>query len=87
MTETAAARSEKVWTLIQITDTHLMDQPELEFAHMNPEQSFLEVVQDIQQRFPELDAIIHTGDLAQVPVAATYQRYLDLMHSWQVPHY
>ncbi len=57
------------WTIIQISDTHLMDREELEFARMNPEQSFHEVMQQIQQRFPQMDALIHTGDLAQVPVA------------------
>ena len=52
------------WTIIQISDTHLMDREELEFARMNPEQSFHEVMQQIQQRFPQMDALIHTGDLA-----------------------
>ncbi|WP_347453463.1 3',5'-cyclic-AMP phosphodiesterase [Acinetobacter thermotolerans] len=87
MTQTSTPAVEKVWTLIQITDTHLMDQPELTFANMNPEQSFLDVVKDIKQRFPQIDAVIHTGDLAQVAAESTYQRYLQFMQDWQVPHY
>ena len=87
MKQTSTPASEKVWTLIQISDTHLMDQPELEFARMNPEQSFLEVVHDIQQRFPHIDAVVHTGDLAQVAAESTYQRYLQFMQAWNVPHY
>lgn len=30
--------NEKNWTIIQISDTHLMDQDHLEFVRMNPEQ-------------------------------------------------
>lgn len=75
------------WTIIQISDTHLMDREELEFARMNPEQSFHEVMQQIQQRFPQMDALIHTGDLAQVPVEQTYQRYLAFVQSLNVPYY
>lgn len=75
------------WTIIQISDTHLMDQQELEFAQMNPEQSFHEVIRHVQQRFPKIDALLHTGDLAQVPVAETYQRYIDFIQSLGVPHY
>lgn len=81
------AKSNKVWTIIQISDTHLMNRAELQFVQMNPEQSFHDVVRDIQSRFPKLDAIVHTGDLAQVPVSATYERYLAFMQSWNVPHY
>ena len=37
--------NEKNWTIIQISDTHLMDQDHLEFVRMNPEQSFHHVMQ------------------------------------------
>jgi len=79
--------SPQEWTIIQISDTHLMDQPNLEFANMNPEQSFHEVMQHIQHNFPEMDALVHTGDLAQVPFAQTYTRYLEYIQSCQVPYY
>src|SRR5690606_21166720 len=65
------------WTIIQITDTHLMYREELEFAGMNRELSCHEVMEQIQQRVPSGDALIHTGDLAPVPVERTYQRYVD----------
>ncbi len=42
---------------------------------------------DITQQYPQADAIFHTGDLAQVPVAATYQRYLKFMQALNIPHY
>ena len=75
------------WTIIQISDTHLMNQDDLEFVHMNPEQSFHRVMAQIQQEYPEAHALIHTGDLAQVPVPETYQRYLSFMQSTGFPHY
>ena len=74
-------------TLIQISDTHLMDQVGLEFVKMDPELSFHAVMQHIQKQHPHLDAIVHTGDLAQVPVAETYARYLQFMQSIAVPSF
>ncbi len=82
-----SAAEPKDWTIIQISDTHLMDRVELEFVRMNPEQSFHEVVRHIRGHYPNVDAVIHTGDLAQVPVDATYQRYLSFMQHWNIPHY
>ena len=75
------------WTLIQISDTHLMDEVDLEFVSMNPELSFQAVMHNIQQQHPQIDALVHTGDLAQVPVAQTYQRYLDYMQGTGLLHY
>ena len=73
--------------LIQITDTHLMDHPETGFVGINPEENFLAVVQDIQQRFDHIDAIINTGDIAQAAVPATYTRYLNTMKQMNVDFY
>ncbi len=64
-----------------------MDQDHLEFVRMNPEQSFHHVIQHIVERHPQIDAFVHTGDLAQVPVPRTYQRYLDFMQSLKTPFY
>ncbi|CAB1219363.1 3',5'-cyclic-AMP phosphodiesterase [Acinetobacter bouvetii] len=75
------------WIIIQISDTHLMNQDDLEFVHMNPEQSFHAVIKQIQQQYPDVDAIINTGDLAQVPVKETYDRYLSFMHQVGIPFY
>ena len=75
------------WTIIQISDTHLMNQEDLEFVHMNPEHSFQSVMQQIRQQYPNVDAIINTGDLAQVPVAETYSRYLSFMQRLGIPYY
>ncbi|SEL95747.1 3',5'-cyclic-AMP phosphodiesterase [Acinetobacter sp. DSM 11652] len=73
--------------IIQITDTHLMDHPDTPFVQINPEQSFHAVINDILNRYQDIDAIIHTGDLAQVPHEATYQRYLSFMKNLNIPFY
>ena len=78
---------QQCWTIVQISDTHLMNQEDLEFVHMNPERSFHAVMHDIQQQYPRLDAIFHTGDLAQIPVTETYQRYLQFMQTLNTPHF
>ena len=79
------AATDKV--IIQITDTHLMEHPDAEFVRINPEQSFHAVIADILQHYPRIDAIVHTGDLAQVATPATYQRYQAFMRTLNIPFY
>lgn len=87
MTLSSNHDNQRDWTIIQISDTHLMDQADLEFVHMNPEHSFHTVLKQVQQQYPDADAIIHTGDLAQVPVPKTYARYLSFMQTTGIPFY
>lgn len=85
-----SALKKQHWTekiIVQITDTHLMDHPDATFVKINPEQSFHAVIADIQARYPDLDAIVHTGDLAQVAKPETYQRYLQFMQKLDIPFY
>lgn len=73
--------------IIQITDTHLMDQPQASFVKMNPEQSFHAVIDDILEKYTDIDAIVHTGDLAQVAKPETYARYQQFMQKLNIPFY
>lgn len=73
--------------LIQITDTHLLADPDATFLNLCPEYSFHAVIEDIQQRYPEHVALLHTGDLAQDASTATYARYLDYMRSQNLNFY
>ena len=41
--------------VIQITDTHLMDNPQATFVEINPELSFHTVIEDILEKYPEID--------------------------------
>lgn len=85
MTKSVHAQADKI--IIQITDSHLMDQPEASFVKINPEMSFHAVIKDIVTRFPHIDAIVHTGDVAQVATSATYARYQAYMQSLGIPFY
>lgn len=79
--------SQKDFVMIQISDTHLLETPEVEFLGMHPEQSFHAVVDLVRQQHHEIDVIVHTGDLAQNPTTVTYQRYLHYMQSLGVPFF
>ena len=72
---------QKSQTLIQITDTHLLADPEATFLGISPEHLFHAIMQDVQQHHPEAQTVIHTGDLAQEAQSVTYQRYLSYMHT------
>ena len=74
-------------TIIQITDTHLMNRDDLEFIHMNPAKNFYAVMEDIQKNYPNITAIFHTGDLAQASVPETYAHYLNYMKTLGIPFY
>ncbi len=73
--------------IIQITDTHLMDRPEAKFVGINPEENFHAIMEDIQQQYPHMDAILHTGDLAQSATIETYNRYINYMRNFGVDFY
>ena len=75
------------FTVIQISDTHLMNKNHLEFLQMNPSVTFHAVIHDIQQKYPYVNSIFHTGDLAQVPVTETYDNYLAFMNASGIPYY
>lgn len=87
MTFQVSTLSQKDHVIIQITDTHLLEYPHLEFVGMNPEESFHAIIQQILNKHPETDAIIHTGDLAQAPTPITYKRYIQYMQTLGLPFF
>ena len=58
MTVSNSHEPQQDWTIIQISDTHLMNQEDLEFVHMNPEHSFHAVMKQIQQQYQILSAVL-----------------------------
>lgn len=83
----SAVQRQNSQMLIQITDTHLMADANSTFLGINPEQSFHAVIQDILQKYPDFDVLIHTGDLAQEAQPVTYQRYLAHMQQLNIATY
>ncbi|EOR03197.1 icc protein [Acinetobacter genomosp. 15BJ] len=73
MTFQVSSLSQQDFVMIQITDTHLLEYPHLEFVGMQPEQSFHAVIDLMRQQHPHIDLIVHTGDLAQSPTPLTYK--------------
>lgn len=74
-------------TLIQISDTHLLADPDERFVGVQPEQHFMQILKEIKQQFPQMTAVIHTGDVAQDAYPATYERYLNAMQTLEVPFF
>lgn len=75
--------------LIQVTDSHLLKNPEHKFAGISPIAS-LRAILDCIQTHHDLniyDAIITTGDIAQEPAHETYQQYHDEIARLQRPHF
>lgn len=87
MTLSISQPQQQQYVLIQISDTHLMDRADIEFVRMNPEQSFHAVMQHVLDNHAQIDAIIHTGDLAQVAVPETYARYQAYMQQLGIPFF
>ncbi|WP_340600850.1 3',5'-cyclic-AMP phosphodiesterase [Acinetobacter sp. HZNU-JH01] len=87
MTYQVSTSSQQDFVMIQITDTHLLEYPHLEFVGMQPEQSFHAVIDLMRQQHPQIDLIVHTGDLAQTPTPVTYNRYIQHMQSLEIPFF
>ena len=75
--------------LIQVTDSHLLKNPEHTFAGISPIASLRAILDCIQTQHDlnSYDAIITTGDIAQEPAHETYQQYLDEISRLNCPHF
>lgn len=71
--------------IIQITDSHLLETEKSLFLGVNPEQHFQQILQLILEQQPQIDYILHTGDIAQEPSPEVYQRYLKNMQMLEIP--
>lgn len=73
------------YRLIQVTDCHLLTDPNATLCHINTYQTLKNMLSHLVKE-PH-DALVFTGDLAQDEVASTYQHYLDLTQHWPAPIY
>ena len=67
-------------TVLQITDTHLLDSPRDTMHGVNT-QDTLETVLDRAFRQVDPDVLLATGDIAQVATESVYQRFRDTIAS------
>ncbi len=72
-------------TLLQITDAHLFADPGGRLKGVRTDDSLARVVAEARRRWPRVDAILATGDLAQDGSAAAYRRFLDQLAAWDAP--
>ena len=81
------AMTQQAQTIIQISDTHLMEHADATFVEMCPEHSFHDIMQHIVAQHPDAKVIIHTGDVAQDATPVTYARYIEYMQRLGIPFY
>ena len=72
--------------LLQLTDSHLLEDPQKTFAGINPYQALETVLNDVVAKH-QFDLMINTGDIAQEDTQITYQQYLDLVARLNTPHF
>lgn len=79
--------SEQPVNILQITDTHLLTDPQAELLGVKTRFSLEAVLEMIKQKSPRIDFILLTGDLAQDYSEAAYRTLAELMQSFSVPVY
>ncbi len=78
-------RVNRVIEVVQITDLHLLPDPDRTLLGVNTEDSFRKVVDLARSQFWPPDVILLSGDLTQDPLAATYRRLDRFLRSLGVP--
>ena len=73
-------------TLVQITDTHIMENPEQTFDGLDTLHSLKLVLKNIQEH-EEFDAVLVTGDLVHDPVDNAYARLANQLKQVAAPVY
>ncbi len=72
-------------TILQLTDLHILPSSEDTLMGVNTELYWESVLTMAIQNHPESDLIIVTGDLAQEPSQASYQRILETLSRTSIP--
>lgn len=74
---------------IQLTDSHLLKDPQEIFAGVSPFKTLQAVLAHIQDHHDlhHIDGILSTGDIAQEPALQTYQQYVDTVAKLNKPHF
>src|SRR5690606_25036487 len=73
--------------IVQITDSHLFEDPSARLLGMNCQESFEDVLALIRRDGRPIDCILCTGDIAQDASVAGYRRFFQAMSAFGVPWY
>jgi Icc protein len=71
----SSIRSSRPLRLVQITDSHLGDQPHARLLNIDTDRSLAAVLELVRREQPQIDALLATGDLADSGATAAYQRF------------
>ena len=72
-------------SLLQLTDLHILPAPEITLLGINTEYYFNRVLNHAFTQSVSYDAMLISGDLAQSPSKATYQRILHKIEEYHLP--
>lgn len=73
--------------LVQITDTHLFEDPGGQLVGLTCEDSFREVLRLIRRQQQGIDGIVCTGDITQDASLAAYRRFHQALTEFGVPNH
>lgn len=74
-------------TIVQVTDTHLYADPDGQLLGVHTRNSLNRVLADLAQRFPQVQAILLTGDLVHDGSPAGYQALQQALGRFDMPCY
>lgn len=74
-------------SFIQITDTHLLDDPAETMHGVNTRDSFEAVMLDALRRYPEIDFFLFTGDISQTGGRQSYRQFQSVIEQCDKPVY
>ena len=72
-------------SILQITDLHILPEPDETLLGVNTEHYFHAILEHAFANYQHFDLILVTGDLAQDPCPACYQRILNCLESYNTP--
>ncbi len=76
--------NEPCLSLLQITDLHVLPTPEDKLLGVQTERYFYAVLAHAFEQRKKYDLLLLTGDLAQLPCEASYQRILQKVESYKI---
>ena len=74
-------------TLVQLTDTHIHDQPDIDFKGTQPGEYLRRIIQHSKHTIDHIDAVIVTGDLTHDGGADACQQLATMLQQYDCPVY